>query len=129
MGAHLFECAGNNNPANFGLMSVAEWDGVPLTTIVSRLQPAPAAALLVSGMDHAERSSADSISGASWIFPLASLLRLGAFLAVRMNRGHCRPITGQPVRLSCPAGMRMRLDQVGQRTAPGERSASLRRAR
>ena len=25
MGAYLFECAGNNNPANFGLMSVAEW--------------------------------------------------------------------------------------------------------
>ena len=30
MGAHLLECSGNNNPANFGLMSVAEWDGVPL---------------------------------------------------------------------------------------------------
>ena len=39
MGAQLFECAGNNNPANFGLMSVAEWDGVPLATIVSRLKP------------------------------------------------------------------------------------------
>jgi len=30
MGAHLLECSGNNNPANFGLMSVCEWDGVPL---------------------------------------------------------------------------------------------------
>ena len=38
MGAHLFECAGNNNPANFGLMSVAEWDGVPLTDVLSRLE-------------------------------------------------------------------------------------------
>ena len=35
MGAHLLECSGNNNPANFGLMSVAEWDGVPLTDVVA----------------------------------------------------------------------------------------------
>ena len=34
MGAHLFECSGNNNPANFGLMSVAEWDGVPLSDVI-----------------------------------------------------------------------------------------------
>ena len=103
MGAHLFECAGNNNPANFGLMSVAEWDGVPLTTIVSRLKPAHAAsALLVAGLDHAERSSADSIPGASWILPLASLPRLGAFLAVRMNREALPADHGKPVRLVVP---------------------------
>ena len=38
MGPHLFECSGNNNPANFGLMSVAEWDGVPLADVLSRLR-------------------------------------------------------------------------------------------
>jgi DMSO/TMAO reductase YedYZ molybdopterin-dependent catalytic subunit len=103
MGAHLFECAGNNNPANFGLMSVAEWDGVPLTTIVSRLKPAPTAtAVLVSGMDHAEGSSADSIPGASWILPLASLPRLDAFLAVRMNGEPLPADHGKPVRLVVP---------------------------
>jgi DMSO/TMAO reductase YedYZ molybdopterin-dependent catalytic subunit len=102
MGAHLFECAGNNNPANFGLMSVAEWDGVPLTTIVSRLKPAPTAtAVFVSGMDHAE-SSADSISGASWILPLPSLPGLGAFLAVRMNGEPLPADHGKPVRLVVP---------------------------
>jgi DMSO/TMAO reductase YedYZ molybdopterin-dependent catalytic subunit len=102
MGAHLFECAGNNNPANFGLMSVAEWDGVPLAAIVSRLGPGPdAKGLLVSGRDYRERS-ADSLPGASWIFPLASLERLGAFLAVRMN-GEALPVDhGKPVRLVVP---------------------------
>src|SRR4029450_12560475 len=37
MGAHLIECSGNNNPANFGLMSVAEGGGGPLTDVVPRL--------------------------------------------------------------------------------------------
>ena len=103
MGAHLFECAGNNNPANFGLMSVAEWGGVPLTSIVSRLKPSPDAhALLVSGKDYNERS-ADSFPGASWTLPLASLERLGAFLAVRMN-GDALPLDhGKPVRLVVPS--------------------------
>src|SRR4029453_8849782 len=88
MGAHLFECAGNNNPANFGLMSVVEWDGVPLTAVVSRLKPAAnATGVLVSGRDYAERSAAESMPGASWILPLASLERLGAFFAVCMNGG------------------------------------------
>ena len=103
MGAHLFECAGNNNPANFGLMSVAEWDGVPLTTIVSRLKPTPnATGVLVIGRDYTQRSAAESIPGASWVFPLASLERLGAFLAVRMN-GEALPLDhGKPVRLVVP---------------------------
>lgn len=84
MGPHLFECAGNNNPANFGLMSVAEWDGVPLADVVSRLpSSSPATGVLVSGVDHVGQRSADSIPGASWIFPLSSLDRLGAFIAVR----------------------------------------------
>jgi hypothetical protein len=38
--------------------------------------------VLVAGMDP-ESQSVDSIEGASWVFALASLDRLGAFLAVR----------------------------------------------
>ena len=34
MGSHLIECAGNNNPDNFGLLSVADWSGVPLEEVV-----------------------------------------------------------------------------------------------
>src|SRR5688572_29624150 len=103
MGAHLFECAGNNNPANFGLISVAEWDGVPLVDVVSRLQPAEGAtAVLVSGVDPAAPSSSGSIAGASWVIPLSSLDGLGAFLAVRMN-GEPLPLDhGRPVRLVVP---------------------------
>ena len=35
MGAHLIECSGNADPDNFGLMSVAEWDGVPLVSVTA----------------------------------------------------------------------------------------------
>jgi DMSO/TMAO reductase YedYZ molybdopterin-dependent catalytic subunit len=103
MGAHLCECSGNNNPANFGLMSVAEWDGVPLTDVLSRLEiAATATGVLVGGVDPDTRSSAGSTAGASWVIPLAQLDRLGAFFAVRMN-GEPLPLDhGRPVRLVVP---------------------------
>ena len=84
-------------------MSVAEWDGVPLTAVVSRLPSSSrATGVLVSGVDHDGQRSADSIPGASWIFPLSSLDRLGAFIAVRMN-GEPVPLDhGRPLRLVVP---------------------------
>jgi DMSO/TMAO reductase YedYZ molybdopterin-dependent catalytic subunit len=103
MGPHLFECSGNGNPANFGLMSVANWDGVPLVDVVSRLKPAAGAtAVLVSGIDHDNQHSQRSVPGAAWVFPLASLDRLGAFLATRMNGEPVPPDHGAPVRLAVP---------------------------
>jgi DMSO/TMAO reductase YedYZ molybdopterin-dependent catalytic subunit len=103
MGPHLFECSGNANPSNFGLMSVAEWDGVPLTDVVARLKPSrEATAVLVSGFDHIGQVSQRSIVGASWVFPLASLDTLGAFLAVKMNGEPVPPDHGKPVRLVVP---------------------------
>lgn len=103
MGAHLFECSGNANPSNFGLMSVAEWDGIPLTAIVAGLKPTKdATAVLVSGFDHVGQVSQRSIVGASWVFPLASLDKLGAFLAVRMNGEPVPADHGKPVRLVVP---------------------------
>jgi DMSO/TMAO reductase YedYZ molybdopterin-dependent catalytic subunit len=102
MGPHLFECSGNNNPANFGLISVADWTGVPLAEAVSRLQPASGAtAVLISGMDY-ETTSTSSTPGASWVFPLADLDRLGAFLAVTMNGEPVPRDHGAPVRLVVP---------------------------
>jgi DMSO/TMAO reductase YedYZ molybdopterin-dependent catalytic subunit len=102
MGPHLFECSGNNNPANFGLMSVAEWDGVALSEIVPALRPSlEASAVLVSGIDPTQ-ASLTSNPGASWVFSLQTLDRLGAFLAVRMN-GEVLPFDhGRPVRLVVP---------------------------
>ena len=103
MGAHLLECAGNNNPANFGLMSVAEWDGVALTAILPRLKPsATATAVLVNGRDYSQRSPAQSLPGAGWVLPLASLERLGAFFAVRMNGEPLGADHGKPIRLVIP---------------------------
>ncbi len=103
MGAHLLECSGNNNPANFGLMSVCEWDRVRLTDVLSRLpRSGDATSVVVSGIDHEAGSSVDSVAGASWVFPLASIDRLGAFLAVRMNSQPLPRDHGSPVRLVVP---------------------------
>lgn len=103
MGPHLFECSGNANPSNFGLMSVAEWEGISLVDVVSRVQASnDATAILVSGFDHIGQLSQRSIVGASWVFPLESLDRLGAFLAVRMNGKPLPADHGKPVRLVVP---------------------------
>jgi DMSO/TMAO reductase YedYZ molybdopterin-dependent catalytic subunit len=102
MGPHLFECSGNGNPTNFGLMSVAEWDGVLLSTLVSKLRPsAGATAVLVSGVDYEQRTER-SMPGASWVFPLSSIDGLGAFFATRMNDQPLPPDHGAPVRLAVP---------------------------
>jgi DMSO/TMAO reductase YedYZ molybdopterin-dependent catalytic subunit len=103
MGPHLFECSGNGNPSNFGLMSVAEWEGIPLAEAVARLKPAKeATAVLVSGYDHVGQVSQRSIVGASWVLPLADLEKLGAFLAIRMNGEPLPADHGKPVRLAIP---------------------------
>jgi len=102
MGAHLLECSGNSNPANFGLMSVSEYHGVPLADSVPPVQAASGAwGLLVSGLDPTMPSSS-SVAGASWVFPIASLPQLGAFLAARMNGEPLPPDHGAPVRLVVP---------------------------
>lgn len=102
LGAHLIECSGNANPDSFGLMSVAEWDGVPLTSLVDRLGGSSATGLLVGGLDDHAPPSRSSTAGASWIVPVRDLDRLGAFLAVRMNGAPLVPDHGAPVRLVVP---------------------------
>jgi DMSO/TMAO reductase YedYZ molybdopterin-dependent catalytic subunit len=103
MGPHLFECSGNASNRHFGLMSVAEWEGIPLAEIVARVKPAKdATAVLVSGHDHFGQLSQRSIVGASWVFPLADLEKLGAFLATRMNGVPVPADHGKPVRLAVP---------------------------
>lgn len=103
MGAHLIECAGNNDPNNFGLMSVADWVGVPLTDIVTALGPQPGAlGVLVSGHDDEGQRSWRSTPGASWILAVEGLDRLGAFLATSMNGAPLTADHGAPVRLVVP---------------------------
>lgn len=102
MGAHLIECSGNTDPDNFGLMSVCEWDGVPLADVLGPLpKNTSATAVRVSGLDDPE-SSRSSHAGASWVFPFDAVTQTGAFLAVRLN-GEALPAEhGAPVRLVVP---------------------------
>ncbi|HXG89885.1 MAG TPA: molybdopterin-dependent oxidoreductase [Vicinamibacterales bacterium] len=103
MGAHLIECSGNVDPDNFGLMSVTEWDGVPLTRLLPPIgSRTGASGLLVNGADDYSQDARTSQPGASWVFPLAQLDALGAFLAVGMNGAPLTLDHGAPVRLVVP---------------------------
>jgi DMSO/TMAO reductase YedYZ molybdopterin-dependent catalytic subunit len=102
-GPHLLECAGNNNPRHFGLMSAAQWSGVPIATLLDRIQPAVRRGrVLVSGFDGHSTPSRTSTPGASWIFSVDDLLRAGAFLATGMNGGPLPKDHGFPLRLIVP---------------------------
>ena len=103
MGPHLMECAGNVRVTHFGLISVADWTGVPISTILNRVKVRPGASrVLVSGFDEYANPTVTSVPGASWIFRLEELQAAGAFLATEMNG---QPLTrdhGAPVRLVVP---------------------------
>lgn len=103
-GAHLLECSGNGAFAQFGMLSAAEWDGVPLVELLeAKVKTRPEATrVLVSGFDDHSQPSERSLPGASWIFTFADLKATGAFLATRMNG---QPLTrdhGFPIRLVVP---------------------------
>ena len=103
IGVRLMECAGNSDPANFGLLSAAEWTGVPLTTVVDRLRrQSTARRVLVTGIDDERTRSVTSNPGASWVFAPDELERTGAFLALRMNGSPLTLDHGAPVRLVVP---------------------------
>lgn len=102
MGAHLIECSGNTDPDNFGLLSVAEWDGVPLMEAAAPLpRPPDAAGILVSGLDDTVPSRS-SHAGASWVFSFEAIKRTGAFLATRVNGEPLPRDHGAPMRLVVP---------------------------
>ena len=100
-GRYLLECSGNSDPSNFGLISAADWDGVPLAAILDRAGPSAASSrVLVSGFDEDTTTSRTSAPGASWIFTRDELR--GALLATRMNGAPLPRDHGFPVRLIVP---------------------------
>ncbi len=103
LGVRLMECAGNSDPANFGLLSAASWNGVPMASVLDRMPTAPAGARVrVIGIDDEQRASVTSNPGASWVFSRAELEQTGAFLALGMNGQPLTADHGAPVRLVVP---------------------------
>jgi DMSO/TMAO reductase YedYZ molybdopterin-dependent catalytic subunit len=106
MDAHLMECAGNTREGGFGLMSVAEWRGMPLEEILEGLPGEQHASsesrILVSGFDRYATESSSSIPGASWIFSRDEIRSSAAFLATEMNGEPLTRDHGAPVRLVVP---------------------------
>jgi len=101
-GTHLIECSGNADPTNFGLMSAARWDGIPMAALLERAGPLRhARRVLVNGIDFADRTPT-SLPGASWIFTRDELEKTGAFLATRMNGAPLDRDHGAPARLVVP---------------------------
>lgn len=102
-GTHLIECAGNNDPANFGLMSAARWDGVPVAALLDRVRPQNGSwRVQVTGVDESTGDSRSSQAGASWVFTRDDLERTGAFLATAMNGAPLPRNHGAPARLVVP---------------------------
>jgi DMSO/TMAO reductase YedYZ molybdopterin-dependent catalytic subunit len=100
-GPYLMECAGNNDPGHFGLMSAAKWAGAPLMKVLEQAGPLAAATRVkISGFDGHSQPSRRSVPGASWIFTLEQLD--AAILATRMNGEPLQRDHGWPVRLLVP---------------------------
>jgi DMSO/TMAO reductase YedYZ molybdopterin-dependent catalytic subunit len=102
-GTHLMECAGNSRNGQFGLMSVADWAGVPMAQVLESVKAKPGGTrVLVSGFDRYKSESVNSIPGASWIFTREELKSTGTFLATQMNGEALTRDHGTPVRLFVP---------------------------
>lgn len=103
MGVHLLECAGNFQGAGFGLMSAAEWTGVPVTHVLKGAEILPRATrVLISGIDRFTGAGAGSLPATSWVFTFEEIEASGAFLATEMNGVPLTKDQGYPIRLVVP---------------------------
>ena len=103
MGTHLMECAGNVRLARFGLLSVGDWAGVPVSEILDQAKAkSRTARVLISGFDRYRTESRTSIPGASWVFSREQLEKAGAFLATELGGQPLPKDHGAPVRLVVP---------------------------
>jgi DMSO/TMAO reductase YedYZ molybdopterin-dependent catalytic subunit len=109
-GPVLLECSGNAAQLKFGLLSVADWAGIPIEKIIKLAQPTEkATAILIGGFDD-DSNLPDrgppyrehSWPTCSWVFPIETLVSGGAFLATQMNGAPLPKNHGAPVRLIVP---------------------------
>jgi DMSO/TMAO reductase YedYZ molybdopterin-dependent catalytic subunit len=102
-GLHLLECSGNVRDAHFGMLSVADWAGAPVSEILDSVRIQKAAShVLISGFDRYPETSSTSEPGASWVFSLDELKTTKAFFATAMNGSSLPKDHGAPVRLVVP---------------------------
>jgi DMSO/TMAO reductase YedYZ molybdopterin-dependent catalytic subunit len=102
-GSYVMECAGNNDPRNYGLMSAASWSGAHVADIVDRLEPASGAKRIrITGFDGHSGKPESSLPGASWVFTIDELIAAGALFATKMNDTDLPRHHGWPVRLVVP---------------------------
>ena len=100
---HLVECSGNHRNGHFGLISVAQWRGVPVSKVVAKLTIRPQATrVLISGLERYSQPRLDSLPQTSWIFSFEQLEATGAFFATGMNGSPLRKDHGYPIRLIVP---------------------------
>jgi len=109
-GSVLLECSGNARELRFGLLSIADWSGIPIEKVIKLAQPtSKAKAILVNGFDddshlpyHPPPYQTHSWPTCSWIFTFDQLVGAGAFLATEMNGEPLPKDQGAPVRLIVP---------------------------
>jgi len=102
-GVHLMECSGNGGGGRFGLLSAAQWSGVPVTDVLDLVTPTGAAThVLIEGFDGHSQGSTFSTAGAAWVYTRAQLEAAGAFFATQMNGESLPADHGFPVRLLVP---------------------------
>lgn len=103
LGVHLLECAGSTRSSYFGLMSAADWKGVPISRLLDKVASRPEATrVLVSGVDPVVELNSGPDPEAGWIFTFEELALAGAALAFEMNGAPLAKDHGAPIRLIVP---------------------------
>ncbi len=100
LGQVTLECSGNYLDAGFGMLSNAEWSGVPIETVLGWADPDAGTRVHFKGINR--YFPLDPLQNTDWIYSRDDLVSAGAFLALGMN-GRPLPIDhGRPCRLIVP---------------------------
>jgi DMSO/TMAO reductase YedYZ molybdopterin-dependent catalytic subunit len=106
----LLECSGNHRSLRYGLLSVGQWEGIPIGKVLEMAEPTEkATCVFVNGFDDdpylpntGPPYHEHSMPTCSWVFTREQLEQAGAFLATRLNGQPLPKDQGAPVRLVVP---------------------------